>query len=211
MSLRQGGVGLGMLAATLVLGACAPGTPQVTGTASPIPGQSPPPSNAATAEGKAPETPKPQSGTKAPETTKPQSGTKVLGPDGYGSLKLGMDEKLAEASGMLGTPNPNQVSACAQYPLLAGGSITNGQATFSSDKALVSISPPKGTKTPEGIGVGSTFDQVTAAYKDLGAGPNGSQSVSVPGNPNASYRIGFENGKVYGISLESKNGDTCAG
>ncbi|WP_369634465.1 hypothetical protein [Nocardia sp. JMUB6875] len=65
---------------------------------------------------------------------------------------------------------------------------------------IVEISLPAAASTPEGITVGSTRDQVRAAYPDLYIGIDTS-SVRVPGNPAFKYGIG-------GISAQQASGQT---
>lgn len=88
----------------------------------------------------------------------------VLGPSGYGALRLGMSFQAAKATGMLagaGTPP----TSCTEYLLKEGA----------SEIAAVYISPTdgilrftaRGAHTPQEITVGSSMAQLRAAYPNL--------------------------------------------
>lgn len=90
----------------------------------------------------------------------------------------------------------------------AEGADVSGMLVFSQNTGrLVAIYAYPGVKTPQGIGVGSTYDEVHAAYpawKPIGPDPtSGRGGVVVPGNPDASYRIVVLDDRVTQLSLDS--------
>lgn len=183
------------------------GVPSLTSTLTsalptypPSPAQTPPSSDGSAA-GSAPVSPTSKAGTpRAPVGT-------VLGPDGYGKLKLGMtaDQALAthEVAPGADTPGPTY---CAPYYLADHGEQPRVQV--SPKVGVASIDAFSGMRTPEGIGLGSTMAQVKTAYPNLVIRPN-SYSVVVPGNNKAIYRFGFgANGqKVAILMLQHKDYD----
>ncbi|MCP2244726.1 hypothetical protein [Lentzea aerocolonigenes] len=93
-------------------------------------------------------------------------------PGQFGSLKLGMSEADALATGSLIEPSSaaDPENRCKAY---ATKSVPDANAVIISPvRGIVRITVPGYAKTPKGITVGSTVDQVKAAY------PNATQSGS---------------------------------
>jgi hypothetical protein len=88
----------------------------------------------------------------------------VLGPSGYGSLRLGMSFDDAKATGLLSGAGTAPES-CGRYSLREGAAAV-AAVTISAADGIVSFQAT-GAHTPEQIQVGSTADQVAAAYPDL--------------------------------------------
>ncbi|GAA3024028.1 hypothetical protein [Actinokineospora globicatena] len=131
------------------------------------------------------------------------NGKQVIGPDGYGSLKLGMSTEQAIATGMiLASPPGDPFEDCVMHaaPGQAEGHFMVG---ISPEHGVALIFPRDDARTPEGIGVGSTKDEVKRAYPKLEDGPGGS-GVDVPGYPNNHYVFNITKGKVVGISLSNQ-------
>jgi hypothetical protein len=70
-----------------------------------------------------------------------------------------------------------------------------------------------GIMTPQGIQIGSTYDEVMAAYPDYthqlfpDTPTDGRGRAKVPGNPNAHYRIVISDMKVIQLSLDANDQD----
>lgn len=99
----------------------------------------------------------------------------VLGPLGFGKLQLGMNRAEAEATGEIAAfADTNDPPGCGRYTARAGWQ------GFTNTGEIVAIMPGRlVARTPEGIGVGSTVDEVRAAYPTLEIGYNWS-SAAVP-------------------------------
>ncbi len=161
--------------------------------------------------------------------TKFDSDDKVLGPQGYGRptpVTLGMTkaEALAtrQTTGTSNTPEgacggPGDGSLMGS-PVPTGTSQSlppfKGRLFFDNAGILVAIYAFEGIKTPEGITLGSTYDELHAAYptwhqvtESTGDPTNGRGGVAVPGNPNAHYRIVVVDHKVVELSLDSNQQD----
>ena len=143
-------------------------------------------------------------------TTAPTPSNHVLGPNGLGTLRLGMTKPQALASGEVAGVSPAE-SQCDAYKLVgAPASVTDGYLSHALGIAL--IVPPAGVRTPEGIGIGSPIADVVRAYPGTVYNSSTRQNlgprVLVPGNPNAYYRFpDGGTGKVTRISIELKNQD----
>ena len=124
-----------------------------------------------------------------------------LGPDGYGHVKLGMSVDQALATG--------EVVAVAHahggdtYSIK--GDPTGAQLCFTPGSTLHAIFAPHGVGTPEGIGVGSTRDQLAAAYPSIAQTLATSPDLGVydaPTGDGTDYRFDVErNGHVSTVIL----------
>ncbi|MEV0293357.1 hypothetical protein [Nocardia sp. NPDC050710] len=102
-----------------------------------------------------------------------------FGPLGYGKLRLGMSVADAQATGEIAKLEDmgGDPPGCGRYTTHAGWS------GFYNQGEIVAIMHGKlPARTPEGITVGSTLDQVRAAYPTLKLGHNWS-SAEVPDQP----------------------------
>ncbi|WP_152628488.1 hypothetical protein [Actinoplanes utahensis] len=132
----------------------------------------------------------------------------MLGPTGIGKLQIGMTTQEAEATGMVEAGEGDD--DCGSWYLKPD---VNGDAVVGwSSRGLVSIPAYDRIVTPEGIRIGSSLDQVEAAYDDLtgvaadkdggswGDGPAlGGQEDEHAG---VHYRFLFVNGAVVKLILE---------
>ena len=123
----------------------------------------------------------------------PAPAAPVLGPDGFGALKLGMDRGQAEATGLV-EPFVNEPNSetCTWRSRLSGE--PEGEATvfWSETLGVVTIDVSEGVQTPEGIGIGSPVTAVDQAYPGWAhSDPLLRGAVRVPGNDEAVYRIAY--------------------
>jgi hypothetical protein len=142
----------------------------------------------------------------------------TLGPDGYGTLTLGMTKAQAVAtnvakgiSGEKGTCGAKEDGRLVGA-LPADDSDLEGKLFFSpASGKLVVIGAMAGVATPQGIHLGSAVKDVKKAYpKWKGSeGDEGLGFVAVAGNPRASYRIYVDAGQVMELSLQTLDQD-CA-
>lgn len=141
---------------------------------------------------------------------------KVLGPFGYGKLRLGMTEAQAKATGQaVGFVEPAP-GACRQGALTDQGPKTDqNYVMVSAKQGLAAISvTSRSVHTTEGIGIGATIAQVKAAYPEI-AGRFDDElfahlhriGVPVHGNPSAVYRMVFNDGSLTQLAIQNANQD----
>jgi hypothetical protein len=136
-------------------------------------------------------------------------GSRVLGPDGLGSLKLGMSLDQAAATGRVDPFRYQPISGgCLHRSELSGAPAGAGTVFHSTDLGVATIEAYAGVQTPEGITIGSSVTAVRQAYPGAATDPNlGRIAVPVPGNSKAVYRIAFADGKVAQLTLQYANQD----
>jgi hypothetical protein len=140
-------------------------------------------------------------------TTPPAPPPDILGPQGFGQIKLGMTKSQALATGELVVNDPSSDEHCTGYDLKAFPTPPEEVSVYiSPNNGVVAIFATKAMHTPEGIALGSTLAKVKAAYPEVAQeDPNPEDPEylpTVPGNPKAQYRISFENNKVAGLGIE---------
>jgi hypothetical protein len=149
--------------------------------------------------------------TETADPAPPELGYEVIGPAGLRSLRLGQSYGEAHTTGVLGAPSQQEGEGpCTVYTVHTGDGI--GFAYFHND-AVQAISVER-VQTPEGVGEGWTVQQVQAVYPDLGqwtTRQNGTQIAvaSVPGNPQARFRLWFKDGVVYHLTTLELAGHPC--
>ncbi|MBG0832451.1 hypothetical protein HS041_32615 [Planomonospora sp. ID67723] len=132
----------------------------------------------------------------------------TLGPFGYGGVKLGMSAKKAKATRKI--VRKSSASPCTGWDLKAHPTGRDNVGLYISKKLGVAmIFAPKGVKTPQGIKIGSTAGQMIKAYPELKQSASGYATVTVPGNPKASYSFLLSHGEIYEIAL-ALNDQDCA-
>jgi hypothetical protein len=131
----------------------------------------------------------------------------VLGPDGLGSLKLGMSRAEAEATGLV-EPFRNEPNSdtCLWRSALEGAPVGEGTVLHSETLGVATIDAPAGVRTPEGIAIGSSLDAVQSAYPGFEVNDYLRRAYAqVPGNDQAVYRIVIADGKVVELTLQYLN------
>lgn len=156
----------------------------------PAPGSSSPGEiSGSTAQTSAPQTSTRQS---PPSSAPPSSSTRsqraplmsgsVLGPTGYSKLVLGMSFADAKKTGLLADAGTAS-TGCADYTLAEGAAGIH-DVTISDARGIVSFEA-SGARTPQRIGVGSTRDELEAAYP--GASRTGDEYSAPAGSGDGSY------------------------
>lgn len=140
----------------------------------------------------------------------------VLGPNGYGALKLGMSYRAASTTGLIDPWQTGGVGGpgCVRNTHLKASSTDRGFVYFSSTLGVEIIDAyGPSMRTPEGVHVGMTSAAMLRIYPSWvnAEGPNphsdGRGYVEVPGNSKAYYRIATLNGKVAELTLQYKKQD----
>jgi hypothetical protein len=161
-----------------------------------------------------PTTSLPTATTAAPGTSSPEPSagveSRMIGPDGYGGLKLTMPSDQALQTGVVIADGPLP-EPCGYYRFRTSPPGST-DVLVSVRLGIVMIDPREGVHTPEGIGTGSSKADLRAAYPNVGFDSSGTiASTRVPGNPNSLYRFDLDsNSKVGHILIQTTNGD-CAG
>ncbi|WP_233507093.1 hypothetical protein [Spongiactinospora gelatinilytica] len=125
----------------------------------------------------------------------------VFGPTGFAGVKLGVSAKAAKAGGKI-TYKQGGAPGCSGWDLKSYPTGRDAVGLYISKKRGVAvIFAPKGVKTKEGIGLGSTYKQIKKAYPKVKRAAGGFPYVTVPGNPKAYYSFLIGKGKVYEMAL----------
>jgi hypothetical protein len=149
--------------------------------------------------------PRPSS-SQAPSSLPVVTSGPLLAADGFGKLKLGMSE--ADLAAQAVTLSDAQAGAsCTVYKAQGSGVPTAASVVISKVAGLVVVTPDVAVHTAEGIGTGSTKDQVLAAYP---AATEESGGVVAPAGPAAEYHFRLGDTGVVQTSLMSVTQD-CAG
>ncbi len=105
----------------------------------------------------------------------------LLGPFGYGKLKLGQTSAKAYKTGLIVAKGPKG-QPCAGFDLKAHRTPKDTVGGYLSKKVgVAAIFAVKGMKTPRGIKIGSTKAQLKKAYPKLRESEN-ALWIPVPGN-----------------------------
>lgn len=150
---------------------------------------------------------------KATTTTPRPGGDDVLGPFGWGPVKIGMTPQEAAATGVF-TDTPPAGDTCAEW--VPPGSTPVESVIISPKIGVAAIIARSGAviHTPEGVTFGSTAGDVHAAYASFDVAdadtPNG-PVIPATGNPGAAYRLSFDDStKLTYLVLESVEQDCYA-
>jgi hypothetical protein len=133
----------------------------------------------------------------------------LIGPDGYGRLKLGMTLEQAATQGVV-LNGPQGGNACKTYTFSGTGVPSGGSALISPNAGVAEISPAASVTTPEGVGPGSMKSDIYSAYPVATEPKPG--SVSAPASGAGTYVFGLDSSgqRVTALGLENPKQD-CAG
>ena len=160
----------------------------------------------------APTTGTPASPTSSSPSARPSSSATttalVLGPNGLGSLKLGMSRQQATATGML-RPIADYREECAPAQLRSAPT-DKGYVNLSRTLGIATIDAYGSITTPEGARIGMSSADVFRIYPGWtavndGDATNGRGFAKTPGNDKAVYRIATKNGTVTELTLQYAN------
>ncbi|MCP3799613.1 hypothetical protein NLX83_10130 [Allokutzneria sp. A3M-2-11 16] len=135
----------------------------------------------------------------------------VIGPHGLGRLSLGMTEADAVATGLIkANSKEKSEDGCRGYNY-ADETVRHGYYSllFSDKHGLVRLEARRGTKTPEGIRIGSSVRDVERVYtaSKMWHGAVGERITDVPGNPDANYWLIVRDDVLTEVRLELKEQD----
>ncbi|MBB4687080.1 hypothetical protein [Amycolatopsis jiangsuensis] len=123
--------------------------------------------------------------------------------DGLAGVKLGMSEQQLTDNGV--TLLPVKESPGCRYFALAGPGIPRSTAVVSPDNGVVAVKPVGAAHTPEGVGDGSTKDEVAATYP--GTSETAGALVSPTGDQ-GTYRFSLSpDGAVASIEVRTATQD----
>lgn len=202
-------------------GAAAPVGAQAPGTSAAAPASTSPSTPPTTAAGSPTET-NPPTATTSPEptrgpTTRPTptrtATALVLGPTSLGRLTIGMTVAQARATDMI-VSYRGSAGSCG-YSRLRSAPADGGTVTHSPRKGIIAIAAYGAIRTPEGIKLGSSLEQVRDAYADFSANPEDDPTSDGTGRSVAGtrdgdhvhYRITFRNYRVAELELEHDEQD----
>lgn len=131
----------------------------------------------------------------------------VLGPNGLGSLKLGMSREQATATGML-RPFADYRHECALAQLRPAPA-DKGNVNHSRTLGIATIDAYGSITTPEGARIGMSSADMLRIYPGWtaadGDATNGRGFAKTPGNSKAVYRIESVKGIVVQLTLQYAN------
>lgn len=125
-----------------------------------------------------------------------------IGPDGFGSVRLGMGYDELVATEAIRGSEPPPTSGCVSYEFTDQAG--SGQVQVTSVGGVQAIQPAARTRTAEGVSSEWTLARVSALYPEVTPEVVAAQNpvpVEVRGNPGVVYMIAFTDDVVTGISL----------
>lgn len=136
------------------------------------------------------------------ETIQPPR-TGIVGPEGYGAIKLGMTLEEALDTGKAVVSRGSGTEWCPGIRFLPEHSETADDAVISSNLGLAGIFITEAMRTPDGFGIGSTADELRDAHPDAYIEITNSFAIPIPGYPDRQYYAMIdENDRVAEMTLE---------
>ncbi|WP_370945991.1 hypothetical protein AB5J62_44035 [Amycolatopsis sp. cg5] len=175
----------GEVGATAGAPASGPASPT---TSAPIPGSTPPKT--------------PPSSAAQPDGPKKVLTGQLLSHSGIGNLAVGMSEAQLTAAGI--TFKKETGTTCAFGTVSNVTSQAGAIRIYLSDKSGVTAILPASSHTPEGVGTGSTVQDVTALYPQASNGRTLSVNLG-----STSYEFALSGPEVKGVVLKSNNSQGC--
>ncbi|MFF4618365.1 hypothetical protein [Nonomuraea jabiensis] len=132
----------------------------------------------------------------------------VLGPNGFGGLKLGMPLTRAKATGTITKKIDGGADGCSGWDLKKYPTGKDDVGLYISPKlGVAAFFAPKAAKTPEGVAIGTSTSQLKKIYPHLKQDAHGFWVTTVPGNKKAYYSFTVLHGKVkeYGMALKKQD------
>lgn len=155
--------------------------------------------------------PVPSTSSAPPGTATEAPATPTFGPDGFGALKLGMSRAKALATDLITTAPEATQGGCAGHKYKAYKVAENTfPVGISATKGISVLYALGDMRTPEGIHLGSTMEQVRKVYPGIVHNVN-DYRVTVPGNAKAFYTMGFDKSGKLGVLGLAINGQECFG
>jgi hypothetical protein len=142
----------------------------------------------------------------SPSKLAPVSTGPLLASDGFGNLKLGMSEAQVNAQGVA-LSDAQAGGNCTTYTVQGSGVPAAATVVISKAVGLTVVTPEQTAHTIEGVGAGSSKEQVLAAYPDAKDEPGG---IAAPALTTSEYHFRLDGSGVTQTSLMSLNQD-CAG
>jgi hypothetical protein len=214
---------LGTILCLTVAAGCSQTPQQVGGDAAPAGGatttsaaaaptvtaSSPAPSSSPSSSSSSSSSPEPTRTSASPSPSK-ASAPSVIGPNGFGALKLGMTVKQAEATGLVTKFAGTLGEGCSGTAHLRASAKSN--VYFGGSLGIEIIDAYPGISTPEGIKIGSSlaalhrtypeWDNVTADSEQEESGDGRGYAKA---SSKADYRIVTFKGKVVELTLQYRN------
>ncbi|MFI9846006.1 hypothetical protein ACIHFD_53900 [Nonomuraea sp. NPDC051941] len=131
----------------------------------------------------------------------------VVGPNGFGGLKLGMSLKQAKAAGITKKIDGG-TDGCSGWDLKKYPTGKDNVGLYISPKlGVAAFFAPKAAKTPEGVAAGTAKSQLKKVYPHLKQDTHGFWVTTVPGNTKAYYSFTVLHGKVteFGMALKKQD------
>ena len=136
-----------------------------------------------------------------PSVPAPRYGT--VGPEGFGSITLGMTWEEGLATGEVAVARGAGTESCRSFRFLPETSTTEDDVVVSDKLGVAGIFIKGAMRTPEGIGLGSTATELLAAYPEADMAYNGTYTIPIPGYPDRQYYAALErDDRVAEMTLE---------